>query len=365
MKILLFGEYSGFFNCLKDGFRALGHEVFLASNGDGNRDYPSDFRWDGHKDRGKFEKIYEVANILLHKDKISGYDVVLCISPSLFSRYKWPNKIVYDYLVKHNNLVYLVSSGLYRTGFQYWHNKKESKYYGYTNAYVKDLKNEKDITKFDNAEILNWEDEFLNKITGIIPIWYEYAEPYRKYKNLKKTIRTPINYNQFDYKPNIVRNGKVVFFHGLSRPCKGGEYILAAFDKLREKHKDDAEFIAAGGLPFKEYMEIIDRTNVVVDDANSYSFCMNAFFSMLKGKIIMGGAEPEGNKELGYEDVPVVNICADVDQICAAIENIISHKDEIESWGLKSRKFVEKYHNYIDVAKQYIAQFEKDLETNK
>ena len=29
----------------------------------------------------------------------------------------------------------------------------------------------------------------------------------------------------------------------------------------------------------------------------------------------MGGAEPEGNKELDYEDVPVVNIKADVDQI--------------------------------------------------
>lgn len=29
MKILLFGEFSGFFNCLKDGLMALGHEVFL------------------------------------------------------------------------------------------------------------------------------------------------------------------------------------------------------------------------------------------------------------------------------------------------------------------------------------------------
>ena len=46
MRILLVGEYSGLFNCLKDGLIALGHEVFLASDGDAYRDYPSDFRWD-------------------------------------------------------------------------------------------------------------------------------------------------------------------------------------------------------------------------------------------------------------------------------------------------------------------------------
>lgn len=365
MKILLFGEYSGFFNCLKDGLVALGHEVFLSSDGDGYRNYPSDFRWDGHKNRGKFEKIYEILNILLHRKLHRGYDVVLFISPSWFSRYKWPNKIVYDYLVKHNNLSYVVGSGLYRMGFKYWYEKKDSKYFGYTNAYVKALKNKNDISALYNDEIIAWEDELYNKITGIIPIWYEYAEPYRHYTNLKKVICTPINLSLFDYSPNKVKEGKIVFFHGISRACKGGEYIMAAFDKLREKHKDDAEFIAAGGLPFDEYMKIIDRTNVVVDDANSYSFCMNALFSMLKGKIVMGGAEPEGNAELGYEDVPVVNICADVDQICNAIEYIISRKDEIEEWGLKSRKFVEKYHDYKKIAQQYLNQFQEDLKNKE
>lgn len=361
MKILLFGEYSGFFNCLKDGLVALGHEVFLASDGNGYKDYPSDFRWDSHHQWGKFQHVYDLANIYLHKKYFMGFDVVLIISPSLFSRMVWPNKPIYEFLLKHNKAVDLSSTGLYRYGFKYWYDKKDSKYFGYTNAYVKACKSPKDLTNLYNDDILRWEEDYLHRITGIIPIWYEYAEPYRDFPNLKKAICTPININKFEYKPNIVRDGKIVFFHGLSRPCKGGKYILAAFDKLREKHKDDAEFIAAGGLPFDEYMKLIDRTNVIVDDANSYSFCMNAFFSMLKGKIVMGGAEPEGNAELGYEDVPVVNICADVDQICEAIEDIIARKDEIEAWGLKSRQFVEKYHNYIDVAKQYVAQFEEDF----
>lgn len=363
MKILLFGEYSGFFNCLKDGLVVLGHDVFLASDGDAHKDYPSDFRWDGHHHWGKFQRPFEIVNILAHKNMISGYDVVLVIAPSMFSRKVWPNKVIYDYLIENNKLVYLISTGLYRIGFDYWINKPETKYYGYTSAYVNSDVRYRE--SYWNKDIIEWERDFMKRITGIIPIWYEYAEPYRNFPNLKKAIRTPININMFDYKPNVIKNGKIVFFHGLSRPCKGGKYILAAFDRLREKHKDDAEFIAAGGLPFDEYMKLIDRTNVIVDDANSYSFCMNALFSMLKGKIVMGGAEPEGNEELGYKDVPVVNICADVDQICDAIEDIIAHKTEIEAWGLKSRKFVEKYHNYIDVAKQYVEQFEEDFKNLK
>lgn len=362
MKILLYGEYSGFFNCLKSGFQQLGHEVFLVSDGNGYKDYPSDFRYDSHRHLPhKIQQLYNWLNLFLHRKYLKGYDVVYMIAPSLHSSHPFFDKIINNYILNHNKYVYLVSTGLYHNGFMFWWKKKNSKYFGYTNDTIMSMDNpDKYVRHHFGNGIVNYENEFMKKVTGIIPIWYEYAEPYRNYPNLKKAICTPIQLDMFEYKPNIVKDGKVVFFHGLSRPCKGGKYILAAFEKLREKHKDDAEFIAAGGLPFEDYMKLIDRTNVIVDDANSYSFCMNAFFSMLKGKIVMGGAEPEGNNELGYQDVPVVNICADVDQICNAIEGIIERKNEIEEWGLKSRKFVEKYHNSLEVAKQYINQYKID-----
>lgn len=124
MKILLFGEFSGFFNCLKDGLMALGHEVFLASNGDGRKDYPSDFRWDSHRSKnwGKFAPFYNVANVMLHKELLVGYDVVLLICPNLFSRYTWLNRIPYDFLRKHNKKVYLSGAGTDAHMFDYWYN---------------------------------------------------------------------------------------------------------------------------------------------------------------------------------------------------------------------------------------------------
>ena len=362
MKILLFGEFSGFMNSLKSGLTQLGQDVFLASNGDGFKNFPSDFRWDiGNKIPNPFRLFLVLINVYLHRHLLRGYDVVLFISPNLFGKRPIFNRPIYNYILKNNTLVYLVGAGLYNTSFKYWYDRKDSKYFGYTSAYIKECKSKREMSNYFNKAGIQWEKELLLHITGIIPIWYEYAEPYRNYPNLKKAIRTPVDLEKFEYKPNEVKDGKVVFFHGLSRPCKGGKFILAAFDRLRDKHKDDAEFIAAGGLPFDEYMKIIDRTNVIVDDANSYSFCMNAFFSMLKGKVVMGGAEPEGNTELEYEDVPVINICANVDQICKAIENLIDRKNDIKELGLKSRKFVEKYHNSVDVAKTYISQFESDF----
>ena len=353
MKILLFGEYSGFFNCLKDGLVALGHDVFLVSDGNGYKNFPSDFRWDANTKTklGKFKPLFGAANMWMHKNLLRGYDVVLLIAPTNFSaNHIWLNKPIYEYLLKHNKKVFLSGSGISAMLFDYWYDSKE-KYHYYMEGYFEESKNP---VYYHNAKLRAWEDCLMKSITGYIPIWYEYAEPFRKYKTFTKTVRIPININQLEYKPNRLHNNKIVFYHGVNRMCKGTRFIEPAFDKMRKDYSDKAEFICARRLPFNEYMKVVERTNVIVDDANSYSIAMNGLFSLLKGKIIMGGAEPIANEEYGYEYNPVFNICPDVDQICDVIKDIISRKDEIEDLGLKGRKFVEQYHDYIDIAQQYV-----------
>lgn len=102
-------------------------------------------------------------------------------------------------------------------------------------------------------------------------------------------------------------------------------------------------------------MALVSRINVILDDANSYSIAMNGLFALSMGKIVMGGAEPEGNGELGISNVnPVINIEPNVDQICSQIEYIIHNREKIEEWGCLSRKFVEEYHNPIDIAKNTV-----------
>lgn len=358
MKILLFGEYSGFFNCLKDGFLALGHDVFMASNGNDGRDYPSDFRWDAHTKNklGKFKSFFSAANIWTHINLFKGYDVVLLIAPNnIHARMQWLNNPIYKYILSHNEKVYLSGAGISGLLFDFWYDS-DRKYHQYMEGYF--YNNENPIY-YHNKKLISWEEYLMNHIDGYIPIWYEYSEPFKRFESYKKIIRIPINVNQFEYKPNVVRNNKIVFMHGMtSRESKGTRrFIQPAFEKMQKHYGDKAEFHCVGGLPFKEYMSLVDRTNVIVDDACSYSIAMNGLFSLLKGKVIMGGAEPVANKEYGYAYNPVINICPDIDQICDEMIKIINHKDMIEELCKKGPDFVKEYHNYIDIASEYIKLF--------
>lgn len=352
MRVLLVGEYSGLFNCLKDGLIAHGHSVFLASDGDGYRNYPSDFRWDKCFKLKHLSSLFVYWNIIKNRKLFVGYDVVMFVSTRVFmsKASSLPNLLFYKYILKHNKKSFICDSGLDFLGIRYWFEKKKSKYYNYVLGYCNPSTLKSELL---NRTAEKRETQIRNLVDGCIPIWYEYAEPYRHFKNLKKAIRIPIDVNKFSYKPNVV-NGKILFFHGLTRACKGGKYIQDAFERMQKKHGEIAEFVCAGGLPFDEYMKITSRANVILDDVNSYSFSMNALFAMSRGIIYMGGAEPEGNNELGYKECPVINLTRDVDQICSAIEYIINNKERIEEMGLASRRFVEKYHSHYEIAQEYV-----------
>lgn len=365
MKILLFGEFSGLFSCLKRGLVELGHEVYFVSDGNGYKNYPADFRYDSYKSIkfGRFRSPYNVANLWLHKKRLKGYDIVFFMDPTVVSKHVTWNAPLYRYMIKNNRKSFLCGAGDTAIMIDYWLQSNE-KYRLYVQGILDGISQKGRTPLYLDPNLKKWENELLSLVDGYIPIWYEYAQPFRKYPATMKTVRIPISYLDFEYTPNIVKD-KIVFFHGVTtRPlAKGTPVIKEAFSKMEEKHGDIAEFVCVGGLPFDEYMKLISRANVILDDANSYSIAMNGLFSLAKGKIVMGGAESEGNRELDIEGVnPVFNLKPDIDQICSQIEYVINNRDKIEEWGAKSRNFVEKYHDYIDIAKEYEFIFKKVLE---
>jgi hypothetical protein len=197
---------------------------------------------------------------------------------------------------------------------------------------------------------------------------YEYAVAYRNrnISNVRRTIGIPINVDEIIYNENKIKNGKLVVFHGLNRyGTKGTMHVEKAFEYLRKKYPGDLELIIGDRLPFHEYLEILDRTNVVIDQTNSYSFGINALISMAKGKIVLGGAEPEANLELGYEFNPAINILPNPQSIISAIENLLDAKIKLFEIAEKSRRFVETYHDYRSIAKEYVYEWNKLKNRNK
>lgn len=353
MKILLLGEYSGFFNNLADGLKALGHEVFLANTGDGKRNFNSDYNWEKNR-RGNIGKVFSIFDLWNNKNLLKGYDVVQLICP-YFVPTIFLNKQFVRYIIKNNQKVFWVACGTGNLIDKYWNENNQFRC-GIYDFHTKEAQNKGVLQNYEKSEYIKYEEWFIEHIDGIIPVMFEYAQPFRRqHKNLG-AIPFPVNTEKIKYKENHVYE-KVVFYHGITRPVKGTKYICEAFEKMSKKYKTEAEFICNKQLPYDQYMKLISSTNVVIDQTNSFSTGLNGLFSMAQGKILMGGAEPESINELGYSFCPIINIKSNPDQICGAIDYIMDNRTNILQMGTESRRFIETHHNYISIAKQYVSKW--------
>ena len=92
MKILLLGEYSAIHKNLREGLISLGHEVNLASNGDGWKNIPRDI------DINYNNKIipYKIASRIypwIDVKNFFGYDIVQLMSPDTIFKNIFPEAI--------------------------------------------------------------------------------------------------------------------------------------------------------------------------------------------------------------------------------------------------------------------------------
>jgi len=183
---------------------------------------------------------------------------------------------------------------------------------------------------------------------------YEYEVSYSSASNRLATIPMPVNTDKIKYIPNKVGK-KLVVFHGLNRyGAKGTHYVEEAFRVLAERYPNDLELIIDGTMPLNEYLEVMARTNVVLDQVNSYSCGMNAIYALAMGKVVLGGAEPESLASLGVEQSPVVNVKPNAKSIIEQIELLLKNRDEFESLGCQARKFAQDVHGHIKVAQTYV-----------
>ena len=146
-----------------------------------------------------------------------------------------------------------------------------------------------------------------------------------------------------------------MFFHGILREKdKGTNYIRQAFEIISQKYPNDVEVIIEGRLPLKEYLEVLRRTNVLVDQCKEHCWGLNACYGMAQGKVILGGASRNSLKEFEISESPVFHVKPDVEQIVQQLEHVIENRNKITEWGYQSRNFVETFHNHVKVAQKYV-----------
>jgi hypothetical protein len=349
MKILLFGEFSGLHNNLKNGLVKLGHKVVIAAGKDGYKDIGNDINLDPSLP-GLLGMLESRLKPFVKISELSGYDIVQTINPFFPNAKLFPKLAFYNLLSKLNNKFFMLAAG---SDAYWWKHSREKLKYGPFEDFLKyDIKSNNFYMQSNKAYSYN--TKILNMVDGVIPIMHEYEVAYSNSSKRLTTIPLPINIESVKFTKNIVKK-KIVIFHGLSRyGFKGTRHVEEAFSILRKAYPNDLELIIAGQLPLKEYLKIMQKTNVVIDQTSSYSLGMNGIYALAMGKVVLGGAEPEGLKSLGIKNSPVINITPSKESIILAIEGIIERKKFIEEMGYESRLFAINEHCSVKVAQKYV-----------
>lgn len=350
MKVLLVGEFSGFYLNLKQGLQELGIDVTLAANGDGWKQIPgADRPLYRTGDTGKGKKIYyKLIKPVLYVKEFRGYDVVQLVNENAFRPYI--NSYMVRRMKEQNGSLYVNVAGNCYSLYKAWRDGK----LGYYTFDDNPGKHEMYTGSGLRREMTRRTEEYVDSISdGIVPIMYEYAVGVRHMPNCKPTIPLPFNADKVEYRTNRP-NGKLVFYHGILREKdKGTDYIRQAFDIIQKKYPNDVEMIICGNLPFREYLEVLQKTNVLVDQCKEHCWGLNACYGMAQGKLVLGGASRNSLKEFALDKSPVLHIGPNVDQIVKQIEYVIENRNRIEQWGYESRQFVETFHNHITIAERY------------
>jgi glycosyltransferase involved in cell wall biosynthesis len=367
-KILLVGEFSNVHWTLAEGLRSLGHQVDVASKGDGWKGYKRDIDL-------SFKNKLDVMRFFLElffTKKFSGYDVVQLIN----FRFLYPeerdlyNKIIFNVLRKRNKSVFLAAYG----DDYYWSSACRSGAFPYSPYDALDKGYAPNVYYDQMMQLNNFASRELNemmaqKSNGIIAGLYDYYYSYAisSFKNKLEFIPFPINTKEISYKKNTLNQGeKMRIFMGIQTQrsvWKGTDVLLQVLTEYVAKYSDEMELIIAESVPFDTYIKMYEDAHVFVDQLYSQGFAMNALYAMAKGKVVLSGGENKMYALYGDSEIekPVINIVPEKEKIIGVLDQIRQNKNRLEEMGLASRKFVEQYHDYKVVARQYVQVWESAI----
>ena len=361
MRVLLIGEYSNVHWTLAQALRKLGHSVTVVSSGDGWKNYNRDIDIQFKSSMQLYK--FLIKSVVLGSFK--GYDVVQLINFRFFfgEKNEGLNKYFFDYLKRYNKSIFL---GAYGDDY-FWVKaciENKYKYSPFQSLQSNDDKYAKSVLKLLSSSSEDANSYIADRSSGIISCMYEYYHAYQaNYCDRLESIPLPVNTDEISYVPNTVVNGKIKLFIGVQHDrntWKGTDFLLSAIKEFAAKNNDLIELQIASNVSYYAYLELYNQSNIFFDQLYSYSQGMNALAAMAKGKILFGGGEPESYNFVGEQsNFPIFNITKDKQKLFTSLEEIISRPEGFENLGQQSRKYIEKNHDYIKVAKQYLEVYEK------
>ena len=372
MKILLIGEYSRLHNSLKEGLQKLGHEVTILGFKDGFKDYPVDFplvkKWDAG-----FKKKIKLALLIITGFDISSYftycqfkknrklfqdfDVVQLINEnSFFCDYRYEKKIL-GFLFKNNKKVFLLSAGddyMY-VKYNFEHPANPSIIQPYRDGKIPD-KEFSNVMKYRRPAFKKLHQYIQKNIRGVIATDIDYHIPMLNKDKYIGLIPSPMNLDNFPTEA-ININEEIIIFHGINRESyykKGNDFFEIALIKLKQKFGKKIKIIVTENIPYDEYTRLYNQAHIILDQLYGHDQGSNALEAMAKSKAVITNASLSFQNHYNLTEKVAVNGLPDVDYLVNEMSLLIENPDEIKAIGKRARAFIEKEHDYKEVAKKYV-----------
>lgn len=374
MRILLLGEYSNVHNTLARGLHKLGHEVTVASDGDGWKNYPRDVdtKRKSFSFWGSLCYIFKLIKIFR---SFKGYDIVQIINPEFVSLKAGKIYPFYKYLRKNNKRIIL---GAYGMDYYYIKGCLDFQTFRYSDFNMgKEERHSLDNTIF-KRDWLYGDKGTLNKqivkdCDGIVAGLYEYKAAYKNHCPFPEKVNYipfPIVLPQTRPLRTRIKGEPLKLFIGIQTQrsaYKGTDIMLKAAQRLVKDFPQECTLQIAENIPFKEYQEMLNSSEVILDQLYSYTPAMNALEGMAHGLINVGGAEPENYELLGESELrPIINVQPSEESVYNELLYIIKNRDElIPKLQTETRLYLEKYHDHIKVAKLYADLYSDILNSNQ
>ena len=357
MKILLIGEYSNVHNTLKAGLERLGHKVVVASNGDYWKAYPRDI--DLARPSGRLAGLRLTLHLFANLHKLRGYDIVQIINPVFIDLKAKRIQYIYNYLRRHNKKIIMGAFGM----DYYWvHVNSSTMPLRYSDFNIgKTLRTNKDAI-IEQRDWVGTDKEQLNKTIandcdGIVAGLYEYQVCYQPFFPDKTTF-IPFPIITEGKKTQAERkDGALKLFIGISKnrsEYKGTDIMLRAAKAVKAEYPELLELRIAEGIPFDEYVKLMEGSDAILDQLYSYTPSMNPLEAMSRGIICIGGGEPENYEILNETQLrPIINVQPTYESCYEQIKLLALHPERIPQLQQESIDYIRKHHDHIKVAKQY------------
>ncbi|MCR5861935.1 glycosyltransferase [Flavobacterium sp. J372] len=380
MKILLIGEFSRLHNSLKEGLVHLGHSVTIASTGDSFKKYDSDLsyypafilkNWLTIKINNILFSLFGLDCVRLEKGlrfylllkKLKGFDHVQLINSDAIETYPAFSRWLYKRLLKQNgdSLSLLICGE--DTPIVDYHLERRARYSILT-PYLEDKQLEKTYhytLKYTTPAYRKLFNLVKHHADVMITTDLDYTLPMQEMGYKVTHIANPVNADKVKFEPVRVSH-KIVIFLGINRLSyikKGIAYFEEALLKISDKYADRIEIVVTENLPYAEYMKHYSRAHIVLDQIWGYDQGYNALEAMARGKVVFTCAEKEFMEYYGLTECVAINALPDADYIATELSYLIEHPEKIAKIAASARAFIEKEHNYIDVAKRYLEVWEK------